>query len=210
MSSVIECSSCGRQLRLTDELLGRDVSCPRCGATIQAAAPPPPDRPPAPEPNPYADEPRYPAPAPSPYDRPWEMPTYRRDGEPHRGGLILTLGILSIVLSIIYIFAFVGLGLGIFAWVLGSRDLAKMRQGVMDPQGQGTTQAGWICGIIGTCMSGLMSLCCVGYILFVVTMITSASTMTPPPPPAPVRPVPAQTRRAVPQQPNEQLPDGPH
>ncbi|MCS7158876.1 MAG: DUF4190 domain-containing protein [Gemmatales bacterium] len=61
--------------------------------------------------------------------------------EPHRGGLILILGILSIVVC--------GL-LGPFALIMGSLDLAKMRQGRMDKSGYQVTLAGWILGIIST------------------------------------------------------------
>ena len=60
---------------------------------------------------------------------------------PHRGTLILVLGILSLVVCS---------PLGIVAWILGSNDLREMDSGAMDPAGRGTTQAGKICGIIGT------------------------------------------------------------
>jgi hypothetical protein len=61
--------------------------------------------------------------------------------KPHRGTLILVLGILGLVVC----------GpLAIVAWVLGSGDLKEMDAGTMDPSGRGTTNAGKICGIIGT------------------------------------------------------------
>ena len=61
--------------------------------------------------------------------------------KPHRGTLILVLGILGLVVC----------GpLAIVAWVLGSGDLKEMDAGTMDPAGRGTTNAGKICGIIGT------------------------------------------------------------
>jgi hypothetical protein len=61
--------------------------------------------------------------------------------KPHRGTLILVLGILGLVVC----------GpLAIVAWLLGSGDLKAMDAGTMDPAGRGTTQAGRICGIIGT------------------------------------------------------------
>jgi hypothetical protein len=110
----------------------------------------------------------------------------RRDSEPHRATLILTLGIVSIVLSLTYLLSIVGLIIGICAWLMGQGDLKKMRANVMDPQGYGSTQAGWICGIIGTAFGGLFSICCVGQVLFYIGMFASASKMTPPPPPAPV------------------------
>jgi len=59
--------------------------------------------------------------------------------QPHRGALILVLGILGIVCCIIC---------GIIAWVLGSNDLKEMDAGTRDPSGRGLTQAGKICGII--------------------------------------------------------------
>jgi len=61
--------------------------------------------------------------------------------KPHRGTLILVLGILGLVICT---------PLAIVAWVLGSGDLKEMDAGTMDPAGRGNTQAGKICGIIGT------------------------------------------------------------
>ena len=61
--------------------------------------------------------------------------------KPHRATLILVLGILSLVVCA---------PLGIAAWVMGSADLNQMDAGTMDPSGRGTTNAGKICGIIGT------------------------------------------------------------
>jgi uncharacterized membrane protein len=61
--------------------------------------------------------------------------------KPHRGTLILVLGILGLVVCA---------PLGIAAWVMGSGDLKQMDAGAMDPSGRGNTQAGKICGIIGT------------------------------------------------------------
>ena len=61
--------------------------------------------------------------------------------KPHRGTLILVLGILGLVVCA---------PLAIAAWVMGAGDLKQMDAGNMDPGGRGTTQAGKICGIIGT------------------------------------------------------------
>lgn len=58
---------------------------------------------------------------------------------PHRGGLILALGILGWVTCPI---------LSVMAWVMGSSDLREMRSGRMDPSGMGLTQAGQILGMI--------------------------------------------------------------
>lgn len=39
---------------------------------------------------------------------------------------------------------------GIAAWVMGNTDLQEMAAGRMDPAGRDMTQAGRICGMIGT------------------------------------------------------------
>jgi hypothetical protein len=59
---------------------------------------------------------------------------------PHRGVLILVLGILGIVCCFIC---------GIIAWVMGNNDLREIDAGRMDPTGRGLTQAGKICGMVG-------------------------------------------------------------
>lgn len=58
---------------------------------------------------------------------------------PHRGGAILTCGILSWVICMI---------LGVIAIVMAREDLRLMRSGQMDPSGMGMTQAGMILGWI--------------------------------------------------------------
>ncbi len=60
---------------------------------------------------------------------------------PHRGGVILALGILGLVTCGI---------LGIIAWIMGNDDLRKMDTGIMDPGGRDLTQAGKICGMVAT------------------------------------------------------------
>src|SRR5262249_41735325 len=111
----------------------------------------------------------------------------RRDVEPHRGGLVLTFGILSLVLGVI------GLFFGIAAWVMGGGDLKRIDRGEMDAEGRGTTQARWICGIIRTCLQSLSCLVCIGY-LAMVGMFLSAATSTRTPTPAPA-PAPANTKK---------------
>ncbi|MCS7158879.1 MAG: hypothetical protein RMJ19_00265, partial [Gemmatales bacterium] len=61
--------------------------------------------------------------------------------EPHRGGLILTLAILGLLIC----------GpLALAAWLMAVSDLQKIRHGTMDKSGYGLTQAGLVVGIIGT------------------------------------------------------------
>ncbi len=68
------------------------------------------------------------------------QPVTQQPLRPHRGVLILVLGILSIVCCFIC---------GIIAWVMGNNDLKQMTAGTMDPSGRGLTKAGKICGIVG-------------------------------------------------------------
>jgi predicted Zn finger-like uncharacterized protein len=124
MSSVNNCPHCGQQVRIPDEMLGRLVRCPLCGQAFTAGG------------NEIAG---------SAYSV--------QSVEPHRGGLVLTLGILGLVLC--------GF-LGPVAWYMGAEDLDKMRRGVMDKSGYGATQAGYILGIIATvftvigCLFGIL------------------------------------------------------
>ena len=70
--------------------------------------------------------------------------------EPHRGTLILVLGILSLVLCSFFT--------GIPAWIMGKGDLAKIKDGMMVPEGEGPTKAGMICCIICALGIGLIIL----------------------------------------------------
>ncbi len=179
MANIIDCPSCHRRLRVPDELLGANVKCPTCQTvftTATAATPPradldaPADVPEQervsakPQVNRPTDDPAY----PGPYD-----PGLRRDLPPHRGTMILVFGILSIVFAVIYFLSPIGLGLGIAGWVMGQRDLRKMREGTLDPQGLGVTQAGWICSIIGTIFCSLCAVGCMVYFGFILTLIST-------------------------------------
>lgn len=64
--------------------------------------------------------------------------------EPHRGVVVLVLGILGLVVCVI---------LGIVAWVMGNGDLRKMDAGQMDPSGRGMTNAGRICGMVSVILT---------------------------------------------------------
>lgn len=75
--------------------------------------------------------------------------------KPHRGVLVLVLGILGLVICF---------PCGIAAWVMGSGDLKEIGAGTMDPTGRGLTQAGKILGIIAT------ALALIGIIISVVLM----------------------------------------
>jgi len=200
MSIVIDCPTCGRKLRVVEDLIGRAVKCPGCATNFSAAGPapaPPPfsptppaetvqsppetERQPAPPP-----VPEYGQPSPSMDDRPYR--TSRRDCDPHRGGLVLTFGILSLLVPLL------GLVLGILAIMFGNRDMARMREGSMDPEGQGLTQAGFICGIIGSVLQGINALCCVGYLAMIAAIASSVPKA--PPPNIPIRSMQVDVRPA--------------
>ena len=66
---------------------------------------------------------------------------------PHRGGMVLTFGIIGIAGHLFC--GIVALAFGIIAWVMGASDLREMAEGKMDRSGEGATRAGMICGIIG-------------------------------------------------------------
>jgi len=70
--------------------------------------------------------------------------------QPHRGGLILALGIIGFMTG-----ACTCLIPGICAWYMGNDDLHAMRTGRMDPNGHGLTMAGMILGIVATILNGL-------------------------------------------------------
>lgn len=82
--------------------------------------------------------------------------------QPHRGTMILVLGILALVLNF-----GCGLGwiLGIIAWVMGNTDLRAMEAGLMDRTGESMTKAGKICGMIS------VILVIVGIIIYALLMI---------------------------------------
>jgi hypothetical protein len=82
---------------------------------------------------------------------------------PHRGPLVLVLGILGWVFSC-PVFS-------VIAWVLGSSDLREMREGRMDPGGQGLVQAGHILGVIYT----LLWIAILAIFLFVVVLVAALS-----------------------------------
>lgn len=58
---------------------------------------------------------------------------------PHRGALVLTMGILG--WAVCAVFAPV-------AWVMGNTDLKEIEAGRMDPEGEGMTKAGKIIGMV--------------------------------------------------------------
>lgn len=231
MPLMLECSSCKRQLRVPENLLGKKVQCPSCGlvfvaedSAAGAVVPSPPPLPGAADADSAEAKARIDAaeksavPGPEPADRPISADEFsehlepcpacgkmiradatrcqfcdaylgegegpsgdrrepyrrlRRDSEPHRGSLVLTLGIIS--LATCFMCGLPGLAMGLTAWIMGVKDLKKIRANLMDPEGKGQTQAGMICGIIGTFINALAAFVYICYFVFVVYMVQTTS-----------------------------------
>ncbi len=165
---IITCPHCRRKLNLREEYLGQTVQCPACREQFTAELPPSAPQPPLPPrqvetPHPDHDRPER---SRDDYDPPRRR---RRDcddydddyrhGRPHRGAVILTLGILGLALCWIPLAGWVmgGIALG-----MGNSDEMEMARGVVDRSGKGQTQAGKICGLIAVILSTLAFVsCCV-------------------------------------------------
>ncbi|MBX9681734.1 MAG: hypothetical protein K2X38_23495 [Gemmataceae bacterium] len=163
MADTTQCPSCKRRLQVPETHLGKSVQCPQCRNTFIAVDPGSLPAAPSRLPTPRADPEPPPPPRRSefdwsrnddPYDRPARRVDRRYDDRnrysvPHRGGLVITLGILSLFIC------GVGFILGIMAWVMGANDMGEIRAGRMDRTGEGTTQAGMVCGIVGAILQAL-------------------------------------------------------
>jgi hypothetical protein len=161
MPEIISCPSCQRKLQVPESLLGQDVQCPTCGATFVGTAngaPPVSRREPS----------SYPPPAPRPQRRDdSDRRRPRRDLAPHRGSTVLTLGILSLViLPIVF---------GPIAWSMGHSDMREIRAGRMDPEGEGSTNAGKICGMIGTILGIVGIVFCFLYLMVIAAAFSGGA-----------------------------------
>jgi len=76
--------------------------------------------------------------------------------KPHRGTLVLVLGILGLIIC---------QPVGIAAWLMGNADLKEINAGTMDPEGKTLTQIGKILGIIATVLLAL------GIVFFILMMV---------------------------------------
>jgi hypothetical protein len=159
MPTTISCPNCQKTLRLPENMLGKRVRCPGCQETFVAAAP-------EEEPVEPVEEEEGVQERPSQRSRPRRDEDGDRDrdrrrrrrnneedddeivrGRPHRGGTVLTLGILALV------FAFC---CPLVCWIVGGiglsmagADLGLMARRRMDRSGQGMTKAGQVLSIIG-------------------------------------------------------------
>jgi hypothetical protein len=184
MSVSVACPQCRVALDVPDDYLGRMVRCAACATAFEARASEQPTPPlsrdaeaDAPEPYPeddtrgrrrsrdyYGDD-HY----PDDWDHDRGRPL-RRDLEPHRGTMVLVFGILSLVLPLACGLpgSVIGLGLGIAAAIMGTRDISRMRQGHMDPDGETQTRVGQILSFVGMGLAFLLFVGCVAYFVFLV------------------------------------------
>lgn len=170
MPISIVCSHCEKKLKVDDAAAGKKIRCPACKETIAVAeadaeATPPPKNRKAAAPDEQEDDDGY----VMDERRDEEDEQLRRDRrrdqkrrdrqererrrracKPHRGVLLLTLGILSIVLSCASIISW------ILAWrtiQMANEDLYAMSAGRMDRAGEGMTKAASICGYLGAVLA---------------------------------------------------------
>ena len=106
-------------------------------------------------------------------ERPWERAgKLRRDCEPHRGNLLLWLGVAALFFGLLSVFlvvpGFIAVVLAIVADSLACRDLRRMRAGLMDPAGEGPARTARRYATAGLLtMLGGWGLCCAGFILWI-------------------------------------------
>jgi hypothetical protein len=178
-------------LKVPEDLIGRPVKCPGCKETFTAQVGSSPSS--APPTEKISTRPRQPtAPPPDEDDEPPRRPARRRDDDdddlddrpsrrrrailqPHRGVLIMILGIGSLVGNAII--GGVALLLGPIAWYLANQDLKEMDAGRMDPEGRQLTQVGKICGIIATVLLiiGVVALCVLSLLCIIPGILAGAN-----------------------------------
>lgn len=164
------CPSCQKQFRVADSMAGKQARC-TCGQVVTVpggAAAPPPTSPRsasfdrllqeaqeaaaakrAAEEAARAERAAAEAAKVNPYAAPGATPSYApqrfvSSKAPHRGGTILTLGILGLICCAFCSF---------FAWGMGMSDLKQMKAGHMDDSGYGLTMAGMILGVVGVILT---------------------------------------------------------
>ena len=175
MAEIVPCPNCKRQLQIPENYLGQLVQCPDCSHQFEAVAPasavqsvPPKTSGPAPEakprPSEEADEDsgdtrrrRRPMDDEDDFDD-VRLSRRRQHLQPHRGAVVLILGILGICC--------IGAPVtGIIAWILGAMDLKEMDAGRMDPSGRGQTQTGKILGMVSVILLILLMVLYCGFII---------------------------------------------
>jgi hypothetical protein len=152
IQEIYTCPQCGRRLQAPGDLAGLEVQCAACGTTFVARR----SEPPAPSPRP-PQRPYLPLGPGFDDDDDDRDRRGRRDLPPHRGALILTLGVISLVGLVLVL---PGLVLGLITVILANVDLGAIRSGRMDPEGEAPTANGRTCGWVAVVLAGLLVLGC--------------------------------------------------
>ena len=184
MAIEFQCEHCNTTLRVSDEHAGKRAKCPKCQAVnlIQAGgqasqsefATPGGIQSPLSSPEADAQESYFDgdsAAASKAVANPYSASNVGAMGgynQAHRGSMILTLGILSLVCNVMLV-------PGIMAWILGRADIKEMDAGRMDPEGRGMTTAGMVLGIIGTVLPLLAIALYIVFIVIVFVFVGAAA-----------------------------------
>ena len=198
MSSIVSCPECHRALQVPDDFFGRTVQCPDCKRSFEAQRPDAAIQAEAPKPSADAAPPAWDTPAPEERRRSERdddeddelgdrSRVRRRYDGPERGGIILALGIVSLVVGMLSLMIYIipmwliPLGVGIVGWIMGQRDLRAMRQANPDPSQHVMTLIGMILSIVGVAMSGFTGLLGCGVLTFIGVMFCGMAAFAPPP-----------------------------
>lgn len=213
MAVKVACPNCAVTLNIPENFLGKKVRCASCSTVFEAKSDEP--APAADSPTEIVSERPADLPAPPPTPPSLSFPPEdapprrddrepredrwgdddggrrrrrserRRDLEPHRGGMLLTMGIISIILGVIGlsgwcccimdVFPAAGVALGLTAWLMGQGDLKKIDSGDMDPDGRANVNTGYVCGIVGTALSAFGILCSIGWMI--ISLLLQAGSM---------------------------------
>jgi hypothetical protein len=165
MTEIITCPKCRRSLQVPEHYLGQTVQCPECEHQFTAASnaistAPQPSAAPMPTAAPKRrrdeddrDEEEYRR-RRRRFDDDEELedlittPRYRHERlPPNRGGLIMALGLVSLIGGWMFCVPVV---VGPVAWFLAQQDLRGIRDGNLDPTNENMVRTGQICGIIST------------------------------------------------------------
>lgn len=167
MAEIITCAKCQRKLHIPEQYFGQMVQCPECSHRFVATATSVSAQP-MPAPSPAAGKQPVTSRAGRDNADSWDNASRRRRSDydddpddfddsrrirqryiPHRGGLVMALGLVSLVGPFLSMCVPL-LVLGPVAWALANHDLREMRDRQMDPGGETMTRAGQVCGIIAT------------------------------------------------------------
>jgi hypothetical protein len=163
MTIQFNCVQCQKAIETPDDSAGKKCRCPDCGQVMSI---PDPEVPigqsfdPGINPQKSSENSANPYSAPPAPSMPPHPPTGSNYYPADKSGLVLVMGITSIVVSLMscsccLLFFPIGLGLGIPAWVMGKNDLRMIAQGQRDPSQKSMLQAGMTCGIVGVGLTTL-------------------------------------------------------